>query len=463
MTMARHALAAVLALLASALSAPAAAETGTFLHVSDIHFDPFVPAASAPQLPATDIEDWAEHLAADPDQSFAKYGSDTNYALFASSLAAIAKAGADADFIIVTGDLLSHGFQASAAKTMGLAEGSAANDAFAVRTSLFVAESLKAALPDKPILLSLGNNDSSCGDYKLDPGGPYLAATREAVRSLAGADLGAADFDETYLAGGYYAARHPTLVDTTVVVLDDVLWSDEYENDCGTGGLEAATAMMTWLETQLADAKAAGGRIWLMHHIPVGLDAYATAHSKEATCAARIVPLLKEPFGSTYVRLLAEYGDVVVASFTGHLHFDDYRLLRDVSGTVTGVEKVAPAISPIFGQNPGFLTFTYDRTSGTLADFSPTYLANLEDATDPSAADWREEYAFAATYGQPDFSPAAAQAMWETLSEEGTADDTFRRLYNVSKGELAADNLDAWICAIGHADTAGFTECYCGG
>ncbi|MEX0698063.1 MAG: metallophosphoesterase, partial [Dongiaceae bacterium] len=362
MTMARHALAAVLALLASALSAPAAAETGTFLHVSDIHFDPFVPAASAPQLPATDIEDWAEHLAADPDQSFAKYGSDTNYALFASSLAAIAKAGADADFIIVTGDLLSHGFQASAAKTMGLAEGSAANDAFAVRTSLFVAESLKAALPDKPILLSLGNNDSSCGDYKLDPGGPYLAATREAVRSLAGADLGAADFDETYLAGGYYAARHPTLVDTTVVVLDDVLWSDEYENDCGTGGLEAATAMMTWLETQLADAKAAGGRIWLMHHIPVGLDAYATAHSKEATCAARIVPLLKEPFGSTYVRLLAEYGDVVVASFTGHLHFDDYRLLRDVSGTVTGVEKVAPAISPIFGQNPGFLTFTYDRT-----------------------------------------------------------------------------------------------------
>jgi hypothetical protein len=107
----------------------------------------------------------------------------------------------------------------------------------------------QGALPGKPILLSLGNNDSSCGDYKIDPGGAYLAATREAVRSLAGAHLLAADFDETYSAGGYYAARHPTLADTTVVVLDDVLWSDEYDNACGTGGLEAATAMMTWLET----------------------------------------------------------------------------------------------------------------------------------------------------------------------------------------------------------------------
>jgi hypothetical protein len=53
--------------------------------------------------------------------------------------------------------------------------------------------------------------------------------------------------------------------------------------------------------------------------------------------------------------------------------------------------------------------------------------------------------------------------MWKALAEEGTADDTFRRLYNVSKGELAADGLDVYICAIGHADAAGFRECYCGG
>ena len=451
------------ALLASAFAPPAAADEGSFLHVSDIHFDPFVPADVARLLPATDTDAWAARFAAAADQSFSKYGKDTNHPLLASALPAIARAGAAADFVIVTGDLLSHGFQADAEKILGIPQGSAANDAFAVRTSLFVIESLRNALPGKPILLSLGNNDSSCGDYKLDPGGAYLAATREAVRSLAGADLVATDFDETYLAGGYYAARHPTIADTTIVVLDDVLWSDEYENACGTGGLEAATAMMTWLETQLATAKASGGKVWLMHHIPVGQDPYATAHSKAATCAAKIVPMLKEPFASTYVRLLAEYGDVVAASFVGHTHFDDYRLLRNAAGNVTGVEKIAPAISPIFGQNPGFLVFTYDKASGAIADFTAMYLTNLEAATGPAAGDWQTEYSFAATYRQADFSPAAAGAMWKTLSEEGTADDTFRRLYNVSKGELTADGLDAYTCAIGHADTAGFRECYCGG
>lgn len=459
----RYAFAVGWALLAPFTLAPAAAETGSFLHVSDIHFNPFDPSLTAKALTTSDVSGWAAHFAADPDRSFSKFGEDTNHALYESSLLAIGQAGVDADFVIVTGDLLVHRFQDNAESVLGFAQGSAANDAFAVRTTLFVLERLRAALPGKPIFVSLGNNDSSCGDYRIDPGGAYLAATREIVRDLAGAALVAADFDETYLAGGYFAARHPTVPGTTIVVLDDVMWSERYDNACGTGGLDPANAMMTWLEQTLAAARTAGGKVWLMHHIPVGMDAYVTAHSKATECAAKLVPMLAEPFASTYVNLLSEYGDVIDNSFTGHTHFDDYRLLRDASGGVTGVEKIAPAISPVFGQNPGFLTYTYDRSTGALADFTATYLANLEQAANPPAGDWKQEYSFAATYGQKDFSPASAEAMWKTLSEEGAADDTFRKLYNVSKGELTADGLESWICAIGHADTAGFTQCYCGG
>ena len=452
-------------LLAALVAAPAVAlaETGTFLHVSDIHFNPFDPAIRAKALATTATEDWPAFFAADPDQAFAKYGEDTNHALLASALIALRQTGEAADFVFVTGDLLAHRFQDNTEGALGFAQGSAANDAFAVRTTLFVAESLRAALPGKPILLSLGNNDSSCGDYKIDPGGTYLAATREIVRSLAGADLVAADFDETYLAGGYYAARHPTLADTTIIVLDDVLWSRWYQNSCGSGGLDGATAMMTWLEKQLADAETAGRKVWLTHHIPVGFDAYATVHSKETVCTAKIVPMLAEPFASGYVGLLAKYGAIVRASFTGHTHFDDYRLLRDASGTVTGTEKIAPAISPIFGQNPGFHVFTYDRATGALADFATHYLTNLEAAKDPAGGEWQEEYVFSTAYRAGNFSPAAAETVWKTFSEEGTADDTFRGLYNVGKGELSADGLDAYVCAIGHADAAGFTACYCGG
>jgi hypothetical protein len=459
----RNAVAAAILFAVVSHSAPASADSGSFLHISDIHFNPFDPSLRAKALTISAVSDWRAIFAADPDQSFSKYGEDTNHALFDSSLLAVGEAGVDTDFAVMTGDVLVHRFQDNAESVLGFVPGSAANDAFAVRTTLYVLGRLRAALPGKPIFVSLGNNDSSCGDYRIDPGGSYLAATREIVRELAGPELVADDFDRTWLAGGYYAARHPTVPGATIVVLDDVMWSDEYQNACGDGGLDAANAMMTWLEQKLAGARAAGGKVWLMHHIPVGMDAYATKHSKATECPAKIVPLLKEPFGSTYVRLLTEYGDVVQSSFTGHLHFDDYRLLRDAAGKVTGTEKVAPAISPIFGQNPGFHTFTYDRATGALADFATTYLANLEQAANPAAGDWKEEYTFAAAYGRKDFSPATAEAVWKAFSEEGTADDLFRSLYNVSHGELTAEGIEAWICAIGYADVAGYTKCYCGG
>lgn len=452
-------LAAALLVAGSLFASGAAAQGGTFVHVSDFHFNPFDPSLDGKALAATDIEDWTAHFAALPDQTFSKFGEDTNHALFASATAALAKA--NPDFAIVTGDLLVHRFQDNAESVLGYPQGSPANNAFAVRTTLFVAEALRATFGGRPVFVSLGNNDSSCGDYRIDPGGTYLAATREAVRSLAGADLVGADFDETYLAGGYYAARHPSQANIDILVLNDVLWSDEYENTCGTGGLAGADAMMAWLQKTLAAARTNGRTVWLVHHIPVGVDAYSTSHSKAATCESRTVPFLKEPFGSTFVSLLAEYGDVVRASFVGHTHFDDYRLLRDGGGKVTGVEKIAPAISPIFGQNPGFHIFSYDRATGAPTDFSTVYLTNLEQAANPAAGDWKTEYTFSKAYGLPGFSPATAETVWQQFSQEGTADDTFRTLYNVGRGELSANVLDAYICAIGHADGPGFNTCHC--
>jgi 3',5'-cyclic AMP phosphodiesterase CpdA len=454
---------AVLLALALVLAAPAAhADPGTFVHVSDIHFNPFDPPLRARALAGLPIEDWPTFFTADPDQTLAGWGEDTNHALLATSLDELAKASADADFVLVTGDLIAHRFEDNVEDVLGFPQGSAANAAFAVRTTLFVAERLRAAAPGKPVFVSLGNNDSSCGDYRIDPGGSYLAATREAVRNLAGPGRVAADFDETYLAGGYYAAQHPTLPDTTIIVLDDVLWSIWYRDGCGTTGLDGANAMMSWLEKQLAQAKAAGRKVWLAHHIPVGFDAYATVHSRKATCRTRIVPMLAEPFASQFVALLAQYGGTVTASFSGHIHHDDYRLLRDATGAVAGVEKIAPAISPVFGQNPGFHIFSYDRATGALTDFSTRYLANLGTALDPAAAEWKETYVFSKAYGVQGYSPASVETAWKTFAVEGVADDTFRRLYNVEKGELPADGLSAYVCAMGHVDVAGFTACYCG-
>jgi sphingomyelin phosphodiesterase acid-like 3 len=420
-------------------SVRAAADSGTFAIISDIHFNPFAPPK---------------------DQATSRIGEDTNQALLTSGLATFARAMANADFAIVPGDLLAHGFNAKTAGALGVDPSSPAVDDIAAKTTLFVAGALAEALGGKPAFVALGNEDSKCGDYKVEPGGPYLAATREAVRRLVGAERLEADFAETWAAAGYYAARHPTVANGLIIVLNDVMWSPHYQDTCGANGLAAAETMMSWLREKLARQRVAGVRVWLVHHIPWGIDAYSTLNAKAASCPAKVVPFLKEAFASELRALLMEYREVIQASFSGHTHFDDYRLLIDARGAVVGLDKMTPALSPIFGQNPGFQVFTYDKQAGVPTDFSTWHLTNPGDAA--QAADWRLEYTFTEAYRQPRYAPDIVGALSQAMMKGGAARDTYRQLYKVGRGELGADGLTAYLCAIGHTDVASFTTCYCG-
>jgi sphingomyelin phosphodiesterase acid-like 3 len=451
---------ALAALVASVPSGRAAEGSGTFVVISDLHFNPFDPPELASALAKSAPAAWQAIFTATNDQAMSRTGEDTNHALLASSLAVVAKAAASADFAIVPGDFLAHEFEEKASKVLGVTPTSQAAAEMAVKTTIFVADALVDALGGKPAIIALGNNDSSCGDYRIEPGGSYLAATRETVRRLVGAERLEPDFDETYAAGGYYAARHPTVANTLIVVLNDILWSTKYRDACGTDGLAAAQAMLGWLRDRLARQRAAGGRIWLVHHIPWGIDPYSTISATASSCPAKVVPFLKEPFASEFLALLMQHRDMLQASFSGHTHFDDYRLLIDDRGAVIGADKVTPAISPVFGQNPGFQVFTYDRRSGAPTDFSTWYLANPGAA--PHAADWQLEYTFTKAYGQPAYSPDAVKTVWKAMSSDSAVRDTYRRLYYVGRGALDAAAITAYACAMGHMDRPSFTACYCG-
>ena len=53
------------------------------------------------------------------------------------------------------------------------------------------------------------------------------------------------------------------------------------------------------------------------------------------------------------------------------------------------------------------------------------------------------------------------KTVWQAMSNDSVAQDTYRRLYTVGRGALA-DPLTAYSCAIGHLDRPSFTACYCG-
>lgn len=453
-----------LAVLGAAGFGPAAraqGDGGTFAVISDIHFNPFDPPAVAATLARSAPSDWPATLATIKDQAMSRIGEDTNHALLASTLATFARVAANVDFAIVPGDFLTHQFNAKTAAALGGSTASPAVAEMTVKTTLFVADALARALRGKPAFIALGNEDSSCGDYRIEPGGAYLAATREAVRRLVGAERLEPDFAETWAVGGYYAARHPSVHNGLIIVLNDVMWSHLYQNSCGSNGLVAADAMMRWLRDRLVRQRAVGGKVWMVHHIPWGIDAYSTLGAQAQSCVAKVVPFLKEPFASELQTLLTEYGDVIQASFSGHTHFDDYRLLIDGRGTVIGLNKLSPAVSPAYGQNPGFQIFTYDRRTGVPTDFSTWYLSNPGDAA--PAADWQREYTFTEAYRQPRYSPDSVGTLWQAMTKDGAVRDTYRRLYKVERGELGAESLAAYLCAIGHLDVPSFTACYCGG
>ena len=168
-------------------SALAQGDGGTFAVISDIHFNPFDPPAVAATLARSAPSDWPATLATIKDQAMSRIGADTNHALLASTLAPFARVAANVDFAIVPGDFLTHQFNAKTAAALGGSTASPAVAEMTVKTTLFVADALARALRGKPAFIALGNEDSSCGDYRIEPGGAYLAATRVAVRRLVGA------------------------------------------------------------------------------------------------------------------------------------------------------------------------------------------------------------------------------------------------------------------------------------
>jgi len=446
------------------MSARASEPSGIIAVVSDIHLNPFVPRDLAVRLANSETAAWPRIFASVSAQGFSRRGEDTNQPLFASALGALSTHARNADLVIVSGDLLAHRFEELAAQALATSPTSNTVRALGAKTASYVADALRTVLPDRPILIALGNNDSECGDYQLEPGGAFLASMSNTVRDLAGANRLAPDFDQTFSAGGYYAMRHPTLAGVTILAINDVLWSTDYQNACGTDGIEAAEAMMGWFERQLSDARATGQRIWLVHHIPVGIDSYSTLQGPTGlSCPARATPFLKEPFASRFVTLLRDYASTIQAGFAGHTHQDSYRLVMD-AGVAVGVEKVTPSISPIFGNNPGFHMFEYNRHTGEVTDFSTWYLANLEQASAITPGEWRREYVFTEAYGARAYSAAAVKRIADTILDPDDGEEarnSFRRYYRVSRGGIVPRELAAHACAIGNLDPSSYTTCYC--
>lgn len=459
-------------LLLSALLLPLrlpAQQTLPALLLSDIHFDPFLDPGKVPALAAAPVSAWRSLLdaPASPDREIRlaaldhacpARGHDTDQALFRSSLAELRTQAAGLRFVAITGDLMAHNFDC---RFKVLFPSATHEDyrRFAVKTVEYVLTQIRATLPGTPVYATLGNNDSGCGDYRLDSHDAFLADLAPAFL----ADLppteqlqARADFS----AFGDYSAPLPSpFLHTRLILLDDLYESAHYAGCSGTPSPAPASQQLAWLARQLAEARAHGEKIWLLGHIPPGIDPFSTALHMRDICAGQQPDLFLS--STALADTLAPYGEQLALVLFAHTHMDEIRLMQPAAGAHTPIAvKMIPSISPINGNRPSFTLARIDPATATLADYS------VFSASGRSGASWSLAYNFRQTYHLPGFSSATAAQLVAALRADTAASTAASKAYllHYSSPELAPLLAAVWpqyTCALSNLDPASYHACRC--
>lgn len=424
---------------------------GVFLHVSDIHFNPFADPSLLRRLIAAPVEQWAAILRASKSTPFWIKNQDTTFALLTSMLAA-AK-GPAYDYVLSTGDILSHDFRDEFVKAGGV---EAEYAGFVIKTMRFVDRMLKQSFPGVPLIAALGNNDATCDDYMLAPNDPMLPVVGRDLPAVARHPQALHD----YMMGGSYAVPHPKVPRHDIVVLSDVFLSQKYRDACGRTGTDPGAAELSWLDWTLYQVKLAGRTVTLAMHIPPGIDSYSSTRSN--ACPLKVTSFWQDAYARRFLALVARYKDQVRISFAGHTHMDEFRVISDPNGTPLLTTRITPAVTPLFGNNPAFTVLLYSRTDASVADYATFYLANLAKVGPGVAPEWTLEYTFKDAYKAPGYDAASLAALAKSIRTDETVRASFMRYYAVeAQSPINAANWSAFTCAQTAITAEAFESCAC--
>ncbi len=483
----RHLVFCLLALSAATLSAqtPAAhkssADTENILMLSDIHFDPFHDPTLVPQLVKAKVKDWPAILATPmtpaAQQAFDSLqktcnakGVDTYQTLLTSALAAQHTQLPKPLFITVSGDLMAHQFDC---RYKALVPSGTAADysAFAANTVAYVAQQLHDTFPKSPIYFSLGNNDSGCKDYRETEDSDYLKADgksfSEVVLDKSNKDEVLKDFSAL---GDYRVDLPKPFHNTRLLVMQDIFESKKYETCDGKDSAKEGTEQIDWLTKELDDARSKHERVWVMAHIPPGIDAYSTfTKDNKGDASCRYSKPTEFLNSSLFADALHDHTDVISLVLLGHTHMDEMRLYTAKSGSGAIPGKLVPSISPVDGNNPSFTVGTVDPDKALLVDYS-VYAASNQTGVNTT---WSLEYTYSTTYNEPDYSAASLSTLTNGFladpQSKTAASQAYESHYFVTGGS-AGLNLKAaamsivwpiYACSLVHDHAKSFAACAC--
>ncbi|HTX42207.1 MAG TPA: metallophosphoesterase [Acidobacteriaceae bacterium] len=449
-----------------------ASHTVPALMISDIHFDPFHDPGKARSLADEPASAWAAVLSRpdspDEAEAFARMqktcharGVDTPYLLLQSAVAAMRASELHPSFVTITGDLIAHDFSCRYA-TAGL---DAKNyESFVEKTIEFVAGQLRAAYPGVPVYISTGNNDSACGDYRFDPGSSFEQAFMRLVRDSLPPAVRATFRAEDGNDGSYSVMMAAPVAHTRLIVLNDVYDSPKYRTCGGAADPAPAAAQLAWLSRELQQAQTRNERVWVMGHIPPGVNAYATLSKIDDVCGRGDVDMFLT--SDQLVDLLAQYAPELRLVLFAHTHMDEFRLLRLNDASTAPAHAVAvklvPSISPVNGNNPAFTLAYIDPATAVLENYAVIAASNQTGI----GTTWTQEYDYADVYHEPDFSPASLENLMTEFRSDPHAQSAASREYirDYYVGDRSRELSPFWpeyVCSLDHLTAKGFAACVC--
>lgn len=361
-----------------------------FLTLSDIHFDPFIachettPCPVIQKLREAQSNEWPMILAK-YDTEFPRYRQDSNYHLLRSSLIAAKRASQkeNIQFVIVLGDFLGHDYRRLYKKYAG-DKSRAGYESFVKKTMTFLTRELALAFPSIDVYAVVGNNDSYRADYYSSPNGQFFADIANLWSGLIKEKANRTAMQREFPIGGYYAIDIPHQPNLRLIVLNTVLFSSKAK---GKEINQAANKELNWLHQQLELAKTKNQKVFIAMHIPAGIDVYATLQFR----LFRLIELWETEYTKRFEAELKQFAPQLAGIFAGHLHSDWFQIL-----TLSNANKIpvtgTPAISPLFGNNPGFKIYTYSPESEQLENYETYYYP-----MNPNKS-WGVEYTFNRIY-----------------------------------------------------------------
>ncbi|WP_243366724.1 metallophosphoesterase [Fundidesulfovibrio soli] len=403
----------------ASFTAASADRAGMFLLFSDVHFNPFADPGKVKALAAAPAAEWGAILA-DAAPVYSPYGQDSNNALFQSFLDDMASRAPRPDFLLFPGDLLCHGFWTLYPRLTGDSSSGGLLGFIGKTAEYFLAE-VTRRFPEAPLYLALGNNDSFEGDFRIVPDSPYLSVTASSIAQRAlKSEADRAAFLESYPRYGCYSLPLPGH-GGRIVVFNNIYWAKRYPNQ-GVG-----KPVLDFLTQELATAGRRGEKVWLMAHVPPGDNSKSSAAKYLKTGKNVYAPLLADAWNDALANLLVAHSQTVRASFCGHVHRDEFRLVYPKGRELPAASlRLGPSISPVTGNNPGYQVYSYDRQSFELLDTAVHYLDI--GASRPA---WEVEYTYSRAYGRGLRSPGDWQAMYQELKTCSGRRKTFEEAFDL--------------------------------